>query len=90
MADAERITLSFPADSSQEAIAEAKAWVRNRPELRLRTIASCRLRWVFMWDVVVVVNRVGVEHCPTCGVEVGDPCNGEVHAAEASAPVLHP
>lgn len=28
--------------------------------------------------------------CPVCGVEPGDPCNGEVHAAEASAPVLHP
>lgn len=41
MTDVERIPLLFRAASAEDAIAQAKAWVRAEPNLRLRTIASC-------------------------------------------------
>lgn len=59
---AEHFVLGFAASDAQEAIDKAKRWVRDEPGMRLRTIASCRLRdpgtGSQMWTVDVVVNRV--------------------------------
>lgn len=56
MSDTERIPLAFHATDSADAMAQAKAWVKAEPNLRLRTIATCRQRDTGGWTVEVVVN----------------------------------
>lgn len=57
----DRIELGFHATDSADAIAQAKAWVKGEPSLRLRTIASARPVTrddvaTGRWTVVVVVR----------------------------------
>ena len=56
MSDVERIPLAFHATDSADACAQAKAWVKAEPNLRLRTIATCRQKDTGGWVVEVVVN----------------------------------
>jgi hypothetical protein len=59
----ERLAAAFRAETSEEAIALAKEWIRAEPRVRLRTIASCRpavhpdgTPRPGVWTVEVVVN----------------------------------
>lgn len=66
MSDVERIPLVFHATSAEDAIAQAKAWVRAEPNLRLRTIASCRPSGQAggNWAVTVAVNVLSRPETP--------------------------
>lgn len=55
MTDTERIPLLFHATDSADAMAQARAWAKAEPNLRLRTIASCRQKDTGGWVVTVVV-----------------------------------
>lgn len=38
----ERITLAFAAETSDEAVAQAKAWAHNEPKVRIKTLCSVK------------------------------------------------
>lgn len=58
----ERLAGAFRAETSAEAIALAKDWIRAEPRVRLRTVASCRpatrdgRTWPGVWRVELVVS----------------------------------
>ena len=58
MSDTERIPLAFHATDAADVTAHAKAWVKAEPNLRLRTIATCRQKDTGGWVVEVVVNVI--------------------------------
>jgi hypothetical protein len=55
VSDTERLDLAFLATDAEDAMAQARAWARAEPNLRLRTIASCRQKDSGGWVVTVVV-----------------------------------
>lgn len=54
----DRLTVAFMADTSEEAVALAKAWAAAEPGLRLRTICSVRRGEGQQWQVTLSVRWV--------------------------------
>lgn len=52
----ERYEVAFAAETSEEAVAKAKAWAKAEG-MTLRTVASCRPGLGQMWTVTLVVRR---------------------------------
>jgi hypothetical protein len=56
--DTERLEVAFPATDSDDAVRQAKAWLKGEARYRLRTIARVRQGEGQMWHVELVVVEV--------------------------------